>query len=109
MIAVGWEVGDDRAQYSAAEQLHRVHHRLWWIMWAPGARRFFAFYQGDAEVAPVSDRTPNGLDHQIRHALVAIARSHPASYWRCPKAGCSWTSINAMAHALCPLPPAVKR
>jgi hypothetical protein len=101
---VAWDVSDDHAQYSAAQQLHAHHHRLWWVMWGPGARRFYAFYLGDADVAPLSDASPNGLHSQIRRAESAIARTHPASYWRCPVSGCSWTSINPTTHTPCPCP-----
>ncbi len=104
VTAVGWEVADDRVQYSAAEQLHERHHRLWWVMWGPGARRYFAFYQGDADLAPLSDASAEGLEIQIRRAQTVIARTHPASYWRCPVSCCSWTSINPVSHAPCPLP-----
>ncbi|WP_223830602.1 hypothetical protein [Nocardiopsis quinghaiensis] len=105
MIIVGWHVSVDRAQYAAAERLHRRHHRLWWVMWAPGARRFFAFYQGDADLDPLSDPSPDGLEARIRRAQTVIARTHPASYWRCPRSGCAWTSINPDVHSPCPLPP----
>ncbi len=104
MITVSWDVDDDRAQYTAAQQLHQAHHRLWWVMWGAGARRFFAFYQGDAELEPLSDTSPEGLDIQIRRMQQVIARTHPASYWRCPVAGCGWTSINPTTHTPCPRP-----
>ncbi|WP_223838923.1 hypothetical protein [Nocardiopsis deserti] len=104
MSAVAWEVSDDRAQYSAAQQLHSLHRRLWWVMWAPASRRFFAFYQGDAEFAPLSDATPHGLDTRIRRAQATIARVHPNAHWHCPVSGCAWTSVNPTLHGPCPLP-----
>ncbi|WP_236568027.1 hypothetical protein [Nocardiopsis sp. FR6] len=104
MIAVSWNVSDDRAQYTAARQLHEAHHRLWWVMWGPGARKFFAFYLGDVELKPLSDTSPEGLNVQIRHTQTLIARTHPTSYWRCPVAGCTWTSINLTRHTPCPVP-----
>ncbi|WP_236568133.1 MULTISPECIES: hypothetical protein [unclassified Nocardiopsis] len=104
MSAVAWDVSDDRAQYSAAQQLHARHQRLWWVMWAPGARRFFAFYQGDAEIEPLRDTTPDGLDAQIRHTQVTIARTHPSAHWRCPVLGCTWVSVNPAVHTPCPVP-----
>ncbi|NYH51887.1 hypothetical protein HNR06_001476 [Nocardiopsis arvandica] len=73
-------------------------------MWGPGARRFFAFYQGDADLPPLSDTTPNGLDAQIRRAQTAIVRARPTAHWRCPVSGCAWTSINPAFHAPCPVP-----
>ncbi|RKS07027.1 hypothetical protein DFP74_2678 [Nocardiopsis sp. Huas11] len=104
MSAVAWNVSVDSAQYADAEWLHARHCPLWYVMWAPGARRFFAFYQGDADLAPLSDPSPQGLDNRIRHAQMVIARTHPASYWRCPVAGCGWTSINRTIHTPCPRP-----
>ncbi|MGW5879011.1 hypothetical protein ACWFMI_20920 [Nocardiopsis terrae] len=101
---VRWDVSMDRAQYTAAEQLHQRHQRLWWVMWAPGSRRFFAFYQGGAEIEPLSDSTPEGLDDRIRRAQPVIVRTHPASHWCCPVSGCTWTSINPTIHAPCPRP-----
>ncbi|XKK41054.1 hypothetical protein HFP72_12085 [Nocardiopsis sp. ARC36] len=101
---MGWEAHDDRAQYAAARQLYALHGRLWWVMWGPGARRYFAFYQGDADLRPLSDTTPRGLDARIRHAQAVIARTRPASYWRCPVLGCTWTSLNPAPHAPCPAP-----
>lgn len=92
---VGWNVTDDREKYMAAERLHRVHGRLWWVMWAPGIRRFYAFYQGNADIEPFAEDTPQALDARIRRTLVAIARTDPASFWRCPRSGCSWTSLTS--------------
>lgn len=106
MIAVGWNASDDRTQYEAARHLHHRHHRLWWVMWAPAARRFYAFYQGDAHIEPLADPTPGGLEAQIRRSLARIARQHPASFWRCPVSGCTWTSVNPIPHAPCPAPAA---
>lgn len=104
MPGVRWKGTDDRAQYLAAERLHRRHHRLWWVMWGPEVRKYFAFYQGDADLAPLSDISTKRLEAQIRRTQMVIARTHPASFWRCPVLGCSWTSINPMSHTSCPRP-----
>ncbi|OLT28813.1 hypothetical protein BJF83_14120 [Nocardiopsis sp. CNR-923] len=105
---MAWHVSDDHAQYRAAERLHERHRRLWWVMWAPAARRYFAFYQGDADVEPIRAASPEELERGIRRAQATISRTHPASYWRCPVAGCAWTSVNAVFHSPCPRPPAAR-
>ena len=102
VLLMGWHVSDDRMQYAAAEQLHRRYGRLWWVMWAPGIRRFYAFYQGVADIDPIAENSVEALESRMRRALCSISRSHPASFWRCPQSGCAWTSINPMPHSPCP-------
>lgn len=102
-MPVGRYASDDRMQYAAAEQLYRRYGRLWWVMWAPGIRRFYAFYLGVADIDPIAENTVEDLEARMRRALCAISRSYPASFWRCPRSGCSWTSINPVPHSPCPV------
>lgn len=62
---MGWSRGQDIAQYEAARVLEQLHDR-WWVLWGPGARRFFAFYLGPHHVTPLSAATPRLLAEQLR-------------------------------------------
>ncbi|MFV2196980.1 hypothetical protein [Nocardiopsis sp. LOL_012] len=98
------QTGDDETRYTAARRLHARHQPLWLVLWGAASRRYIAFYQGDADVTPLTDTTPHGLDARIRQAQAVIARTRPHSYWHCPVRGCAWTSITPTPHAPCPGP-----
>ncbi|MFD6949859.1 hypothetical protein A6A08_21330 [Nocardiopsis sp. TSRI0078] len=100
---MAWDVSDDHDQYMAAYQLHMRHRGRWLVMWAPGARVFFAFYRGRAHVVPLSEPTSQELHRQILRTETSLATTEPA-YWSCPSSACSWTSSTPTDHH-CPWPP----
>ncbi|WP_159945540.1 MULTISPECIES: hypothetical protein [unclassified Nocardiopsis] len=61
---MGWKRSHDAAQYEAARLLDDFH-TLWWVLWGPGSRRFFAFYLGPHHVTPLRATTP-----QLLHDLI---------------------------------------
>ncbi|WP_017573679.1 hypothetical protein [Nocardiopsis halotolerans] len=63
---MGWNRSQDAAQYETARSLKQLHSPLWWVLWGPGSRRFFAFHLGPHHVEPLSAATPQLLDEQIR-------------------------------------------
>ncbi len=63
---MAWDRNRDAAQYEAARFLEQLHSPLWWVLWGPASRCFWAFHLGPHRVAPLRATTPRLLDEAIR-------------------------------------------